>query len=233
MKLTGLAILTLTGMLAEAQPVTEMRARIRGGGGADGKCTIEVDVDDAAEIQISGDVGRMRTLAGGPAVWRRFECSSPMPRDMADFRFRGIDGRGRQTLVRDPRSNRGWAVVRIDDPRGGREGYTFDLEWYGGGGGSYGRPGGGPGGGPPPSSNRFTTERAIGICQEEVARRLERDGYRGIRFDRVIPDDKPGRHDWIIGSVEGRRRDYSDVFSFSCSVDFSSGRVRSVDVRRR
>ncbi|MBI4903149.1 MAG: hypothetical protein HY820_05900 [Acidobacteria bacterium] len=233
MKLNTLAILIVGGAMAQAQPDSEMRAHIRGGGGPDGKCTIEVDIDDSAEVQISGDLGRLRSLSGSRAVWRRFECSSPMPRDMADFRFRGIDGRGRQTLIRDPRSNRGWAVVRLDDPKGGREGYTFDLEWRGGG--SYGGPGRGPGYGSGPSGppSRFTAEKAIAICQEAVSQKLDRDGYRGIRFDRVIPDNNPGRNDWIIGSVDARRRGDTDRFSFSCSVDFSSGRVRSVDVRRR
>jgi hypothetical protein len=56
-----------------------------------------------------------------------------MPANPGDFRFEGIDGRGRQQLVRDPR-NGGVAVVRIEDPAGGSEGYTFDLIWsaYGG-----------------------------------------------------------------------------------------------------
>lgn len=64
-----------------------------------------------------------------------------------NFRFRGIDGRGRQELVRDP-NNGGAAVIRIDDPKGGSEGYTFDVEWRGGsgGGGGWGGSGGnGPG----------------------------------------------------------------------------------------
>jgi hypothetical protein len=56
-----------------------------------------------------------------------------MPARPADFRFQGIDGRGRVQLVRDPRQNRGVAVVRIEDSKGGREGYTFDLIWQGGG----------------------------------------------------------------------------------------------------
>jgi hypothetical protein len=57
-----------------------------------------------------------------------------------------VDGRGRQTLLRDPASNRGTAVVRIEDPQGGREGYTFDIEWRGAGGAGYRGDGGGGGG---------------------------------------------------------------------------------------
>ena len=40
-----------------AQPGSSMRAVIRGGGGNEGKCTIEVNVDEAAEVEISGDLG--------------------------------------------------------------------------------------------------------------------------------------------------------------------------------
>jgi len=117
-----------------------IRATIRGGGSSDsGKCTAELEVDGAAEVSISGDTGRVRTVSGQPAVWRRLDCTSPMPSNVSDFRFTGVDGRGSQNLLRDPRQNRGVAVVRLDDPQGGREGYTFDIEW-GGGNGYYGNP---------------------------------------------------------------------------------------------
>jgi hypothetical protein len=53
-----------------------------------------------------------------------------MPMNPAEFRFNGIDGRGRQTLMREP-GRGGPAVIRIEDPKGGREGYTFDVEWLG------------------------------------------------------------------------------------------------------
>jgi hypothetical protein len=130
---------TLILILLAAVPVfgqreeSARRADIRGGGG-DGKCTIEVDVDDVAEVEIMGDNARLRTLSGRPSNWRRFVCNRPMPRNPGDFRFQGVDGRGRQTLVRDPR-NGGPAVVRIEDPQGGSEGYTFDIMWRGEGGG--------------------------------------------------------------------------------------------------
>jgi hypothetical protein len=112
-----------------------MRASITGGGGSDGKCTIEVTVDQVAVVEITGDQGRLITEQGQPSAWRRMTCTGPLPRNMADFRFSGVDGRGRQTLVSDPRNNRGVAVIRIEDSKGGREGYTFDITWSGGGGG--------------------------------------------------------------------------------------------------
>ena len=81
--------------------------------------------------------------------------------------------------------------------------------------------------------SRFPVERAIRICQEAVAARIEGDGFRDIRFERVVPDNNPGRNDWVVGIARARRGPGSSAFSFDCSVDFSSGRVRSVDVRRR
>lgn len=119
-------------------PVATMRASIRGGSGDRGKCTAEVEVDGVAEVGIRGDTGEIRTISGQPASWRRLECTGPLPASPGEFRFRGIDGRGRQELAADPRNNRGLAVVRIEDPQGGREGYTFDIEWRGGSGWSAG-----------------------------------------------------------------------------------------------
>src|SRR5258708_29843029 len=88
----SLAVITVS---LNAQP---RRASLRGGGGDQGKCTIEVVVDGVAEVEIRGDTAELRNLAGQPAQWRRFECNGPMPSNPADFRFAGVDGRGRQQL---------------------------------------------------------------------------------------------------------------------------------------
>jgi hypothetical protein len=240
-KSASLATLMLALLVLPASAVTLQRRATMVRGGGNGKCTIEVEVDGAAEVEVSGDMGTLRTLSGQTAVWRRFECNGPLPRNPGDFRFRGIDGRGRVELLRDPRDRGGRAVVRIEDPQGGREGYTFDLEWRGGGGGAWEtepppfRPGldRGPGPDRGPGFGSFPAERAIQICQDGVVARLNQDGYRDVNFERTVPDNNPGRNDWIVGTVTGRRGRRPDVFSFSCSVDFRSGRVRSVDVRRR
>jgi hypothetical protein len=214
-----------------AQPPNGMRASIRGGGGDEGKCTIEVVVDGAVEVEIRGDRANMRNLWGQPPQWRRFECNRPMPDRPGEFRFKGIDGRGRQELVRDPRSG-GPAVVRIEDRDGGSEGYTFDLIWREGGG-SYPDsrrepyPDRGPG-------RRFTVEQAVGICREAVrSQAYQRFGARDVDFRRIDLDDNPGRRDWVVGSFEAQRGRYDrDLFQFACSVDFDSGRVRSVQIDR-
>lgn len=118
------------------QRVTDRRsADIRGGGG-EGKCTIEVVVDDVAEVEISGRNAVIRTINGAPASFRRFVCNQEMPIRPVGFRFEGIDGRGRQDLIRSAEDS-GRAIVRIEDSKGGSEGYTFDIFWRGGGGGGF------------------------------------------------------------------------------------------------
>jgi hypothetical protein len=126
------SLLTIAALSTAALSAQPFRAQITGGGGDRGKCTIEVVVDGSAEIEIRGDNAFMRNLSGGPPQWRRFVCNAPMPPNPAEFRFAGVDGRGRQTLVREP-YNGSPAVVRIDDPDNGREGYTFDIFWRMGG----------------------------------------------------------------------------------------------------
>ncbi len=220
-----------------------------------GKCTIEVVVDGAADIEIRGDNGVIRNLSGRPAEWRRFECNQVMPANPGNFRFRGIDGRGSQELVRDPSSG-GRAVVRIQDRDGGAEGYTFDLEWSGGGGypgGGY-QGGGNQGGGYQGGGNqggygrdgdrdrdrdynnrgrdrRWTTEEAVRGCQDAVSQQAaERYGARNVEFRRTILDDNPGRRDVVVGAFSVRRRMGEQVYRFSCSVNFDTGRIRSADI---
>src|SRR5580658_3245222 len=97
------AVLIALMQAAGATTLTR-RATITGGGGGSGKCTIEVDVDGAAEVEVSGENGLLRTLSGRTAVWRRFQCNVAMPRNPGDFRFAGVDGRGSVRLLRDPRN---------------------------------------------------------------------------------------------------------------------------------
>src|SRR6185436_7047824 len=119
---------------AFAQPWQAYKGQITGGGGDRGKCTVEVRVDGSAEIEITGAEGRMRTLTGAAAQWTRMQCNSPLPANPLEFKFSGVDGRGNQYLVRPPGQNRGAALIRVEDPQGGAQGYTFDLEWRAAGG---------------------------------------------------------------------------------------------------
>jgi|SRR5882724_3553117 len=110
------------------QRITDRRSAQMRGGGGEGKCTIEVVVDQLAEVEIRGRTASIRTLRGSPSKFRRFECNRELPSRAYGFRFAGVDGRGRQELVRSP-ENGGSAVVRIEDSKGGTEGYTFDIFW--------------------------------------------------------------------------------------------------------
>jgi hypothetical protein len=226
------SVITVFGSAAGAQQY-QRRATIVGGGDRDhGKCTIEVVVDGAADVEIRGDQGAVRNISGQPAQWRRFECSGPMPANAANFRFAGVDGRGSQQLIRDPR-NGGAAVIRIEDRQGGSEGYTFDLTW----GGDYNYQGGGnrfPGaiGQRPGGGRRFTTEQAVATCQDAVRQEARFRG-RNIEFRETRLDDNPGRNDWVVGMVDAVRWRNSpeEHMRFSCSVNFDTGQVRSVDLQ--
>lgn len=205
----------------------ERRATLTGGGGNDtGRCTIELFVDGAADVEIRGDRGFLRTLSGQPAQWRRFECSGPMPTNPSDFQYAGVDGRGRQELIQDPRNGRGSAVVRIEDPNGGAQGYTFDLQWRGAG---YGpSPVGQPWGG---MDRAGTPNVAARTCQDAVRERASQQyGLRDIDFRNLTADDNPGSSDAIMGSFVARQGNYRNTYRFACAVDLSNGRVRGVDI---
>src|SRR6185437_2037200 len=137
MRTCAVSAMLASGIFAQGQ----RQATMVGGGTPDrGKCTIEVVVDGSAQVEVRGTSATLRTLSGQPAQWRRFECTGQMPANAPNFRFAGVDGRGKQQLMRDPR-NGGVAVVQIDDSEGGAEGYTFDLFWDtrgSGGPGTYG-----------------------------------------------------------------------------------------------
>jgi hypothetical protein len=184
-----------------------IRANVRGNNRSDqGKCTIEVDVDDVAEVQVRGDTARLRTLSGQPARFRRFDCDAIMPTRPNEFRFTGVDGRGRVDLVQDPRSG-GVAVIRIEDPKSGREGYTFDLEWRGGGG--YGNNGYGNGG---YGNDRYGNGRYGN----------DRNGYGGDRRGDGYDDRDRGRY----GSGRNQER-----YTVTCSSENGRRQYCEADTR--
>lgn len=206
--------LTLTGIaaLSASAQTMDRRAEITGGGDRDhGKCTIEVVVDGAAEVEIRGDHATLRNLDGRQPQWRRFVCNEPMPPNPPGFRFAGVDGRGRQTLVRAPQGG-GPAVVRIEDPQGGSEGYTFDVMWQSGAFNSA------P---PPPPPDR----RAEGPDRDRDGFYRDRDNFyrgdwRGRVFARVRQDldyvsrysfrgDDRYRLDRVYRELDDLQRDYA------------------------
>ena len=206
--LTVATLVTTTGLVSGQG--FERRATMRGGSPDRGKCTIEVVVDGAAEVEVRGDSAVLRNLSGQPPQWRRFECTGPLPANPANFRFSGVDGRGRQTLVRDPR-NGGPAVVRIEDPDNGSEGYTFDLTWSGGYGGGQAVPAY-PGGQPGPDRR---DDRNPGY-RDDRDRGDRGDRDRAYRDDDVYHRDRDDRfrgNDWRQRFFERIREDVDHVQS--------------------
>jgi len=209
------------------------KAAITGARGGPGVCSIAVHVDGAAEVEIFGDTGSLRTLSGRPATWRNFQCTGPLPRVPSDFGFGGISGRGTVRIVRDPRGNGGRAVIQINDPKAGSADYAMDLRWRDASDGGW-MPG--PPSFPPhPGDNpaAFPLQRAVRVCQTAVVDQLNADGYPNVTFDRTSPDGSSGRLIWVAGRVTGRSRFDARRLSFSCSVDRLSGRIRTLDFNRR
>ena len=249
-----LVVLSTAFCAAQTQVPDQIRRATMGGSrGTSGKCTIEVRVDITAEVDIYGDSGRLRTLAGQPATWTRMECTDPLPYSMSDFRFKGIDGRGNVRLVQDPRNSNGMAVIHIDDPKGGAEGYTFDIEWSGASGGAP--TGGFPTSGYYPSttsaapaagrtsvlfpgrrgSRNFSAERAIDLCRTEVHTRGERDyGLRDIDITAVAVETALARRNWITGTFTDSTSYLrsANAYRFNCEVDYNSAQVRTVQILR-
>ncbi len=249
MRFVKWAVLTTAISALQAQVPEQIReATITGSRGTSGKCTIEVRVDMSAEVDVYGNSGRLRTLAGQPATWTRMECTDPLPYSMSDFRFSGVDGRGQVRLVQDPRNNNGMAVIHIDDPKSGSEGYTFDIEWTGASGGAP--TGGFRNGGYNPqmgspnapgqyfpgrrSARSISADRAIDLCRTELRTRAERDyNLRNIDITAAAVDSNAGRRDWVTGGFgdrSGNRR--TGGYRFNCEVDYDSGQVRTIEIVR-
>jgi hypothetical protein len=169
-----------------------------------------------------------------------------------------VDGRGNVQLLRDPNNSGGTAVVRIEDSKGGREGYTFDLEWRGG---TYAGNSSDPyydrrnrrndpyysstdpnyRNDPYYQNDRYSSRNrgaynpdareAAGMCQDEVRARARRDyGVRNPYFLATDVDDVRSNRDRVVGSFEGNRGEF---FDYTCTVNTNNGNIRSVDIRRR
>ena len=250
LKLATGAVAILTAGLAMAQATARRAVLVGGGDAGNGRCTLEVMVDGSAQVEIRGDNATLRNTGGQAPQWRRFECTGAMPANPANFRFAGVDGRGRQALVRDPRNNGGAAVVEIQDSEGGTEGYTFDLFWGNGPAVTGGfrdnrgsipfddRPGDRVNGNdrgfrqPDGRYRRMTEAEALQVCRDSVREQaVTRFRTPNIDIRNVSLDNNPGRRDWIMGDLAVRRRfGRQQLYGFSCSVNFDTGAVRSAHI---
>jgi hypothetical protein len=115
------------------------------------------------------------------------------------------------------------AVIRLDDPSGGAEGYTFDIEWRGGSPFDT-----------PATDTRRGRRRVDPYANLDTARACEdavRDRARqqfatsDIRFRDRDVNDNPGRNDTVAGNMEVRRGNTWEQYHYTCSVNLNNGRV--------
>jgi hypothetical protein len=229
-RLSLVAATLLVAASALAQNTTT--AQITGGGGS-GKCTFEVRVDGVADVQIRGNQGYLQTKAGAPAQWVRLKCNQPLPRNSSNFRFQGIDGRGRQYLIRDPNQNNGVAVIRIEDTRSGYQGYTGDIMWSGGNnnGGNWGggwwndnwNGGGGWGGGGSGNNNNWGNnwnKNIVPNCQNTIRRKIQQDaGGASVSFNGSPSTKQAASFVMVDGNGYGRASNGNQrTFTYHCTM---------------
>ena len=232
----GILALVGAGMASAQRGVVRINPRITGGDSSSGKCIVRIMVDDTVNVRIGNGQIRVETLAGQPSRDDGSECSSMLRngRNLSDFRFRGIDGRGEVRLQADPRQDgRGEAVVYIRDSKGGDEGYTFEVSWQGDNGNSNGGGGFFPGGGNNGGNNGAGYDRALNSCMDSVRGRLQRDyNVNNVQFDNVNGNNNSGRRDRISGTARGDGGRRGSRYQFDCEVNMNNGNVRNVTVRR-
>ncbi len=195
-----------------------INAQITGGSGS-GKCTFEVNIDGAVDVEIRGSEGRLRWVGGGGMQWKRLTCNQPLPRNPQTFQFHGVDGRGTQTLMKDPNSNNGVAVIRLDDPQRGTENYTGDITWDGGnnnGGWNGGNNGGWNNGGWNNGNNNNNgnwNRNPVGACQNAI-RGQGGYGSNDLQFSNSVNTDRAGNVT-VVQGLASRRNGY---YQYSCVI---------------
>jgi len=231
-------------------------AMVGGGNGNSGRCTGEIVVDGAADLQIQGDTATVRDISGRQPQIQRFECTSAIP-PRANIRV-NVNGRGNSRLTSSP-ANGGPAVIHIEDSEGGASPYQFELTWNNGpnqgdnqlhqqqGNANQGYPNQGYDqqrydqrypdttdrrqSERPMGYGRFGPQQAVNVCRDAIRQQaMDRFGTQDVNFGRINMDDNPGRRDWVVGTIDVRRGWRDEQHSFSCSVDFDSGRVRSARI---
>ena len=84
-----------------------------------------------------------------------------------------------------------------------------------------------------PENRQYTSDQAIQTCKDSIQQEAhERFGAAPVNFRQTNIDNNPGRNDWVVGTVAIKTSRWrpSEVYRFSCSVDFSTGRVRSAHI---
>jgi hypothetical protein len=74
---------------------------------------------------------------------------------------------------------------------------------------------------------------ALRACREAITQRISRDGYIRVNILSADADENRSGRDTIVGRATARGRSSNVDFAFTCNMDFSDGRVRSVEVNPR
>lgn len=195
-----------------------IQANVTGGGGS-GKCTFEIRTGGVAEVDIRGSQGRVRPISGGPAQWVRLKCNQPLPMRPNNFRFKGIDGRGKQTLIRDPNSNNGIAVINIQDNRGGMQGYTGDIMWNGGSGTWVGSGwNSGPGWGGGGNNNGNWSKNLVPNCQSAIRNQVSSRYGGSVAFNGQPSVSPAASFVMVDGSARVQARNQSGNINYHCTM---------------
>jgi hypothetical protein len=83
------------------------------------------------------------------------------------------------------------------------------------------------------AEHAYTPDQAIQTCKDSIQQEAhERFGTAAVNFRQTNIDNNPGRNDWVVGTIAIKTSKWrpSEVYRFSCSVDFSTGRVRSAHI---
>ena len=212
-------LLALCALATLSTPILaqgNIQAQLTGGGGS-GKCTFEIRTGGTADIEIRGSQGRVRPISGGPAQWVRLKCNQPLPARPNNFRFQGIDGRGRQTLVRAPNSNNGTAVVRIEDNRGGMQGYTGDIMWNGGSGSGWNNGGGWDGNNGGNNSGNWSNN-VVSNCQRSIRTQVASRLNGSVNFNGQPTQNRGGSFVMVDGTARVQARGQSANISYHCTM---------------
>ena len=247
----GMLTITAAGLGLAQRGTVSINPRITGGGdSSSGKCIVRIMVDNTVNVRLGNGQILVDTLEGQPSRDDGSECTSMLRngRNLSDFRFRGIDGRGEVRLASDPRQDqRGEAVISIRDTKGGDEGYTFEVSWQGDNGNS--NTGGGFFGGNNSTNNNNNNngrnnnnrrnnnnnaagyDRAVTACMERVRSQIQRDyNVNNVNFDNMNANNNSGQRDRISGTA--RSGNGNDQFRYTCQANLNNGNVRSVSVSR-
>ena len=84
-----------------------------------------------------------------------------------------------------------------------------------------------------PENRQFNSDQAIQTCKDSIQQEAhERFGAANVVFRETSIDNNPGRNDWVNGSIAVKTSRWRprEVYRFSCSVDFASGRLRTAHI---